>query len=109
MISRMQLKMSCVLMDSGERENNERQMQLNRQHLAEWDAQLAQETRDRMALEEQHKQDNIRSYLEEINVHDRSVLEAQQRQTIDALVKQNRLTRISMLKRHNQENDNLSQ
>jgi hypothetical protein len=90
-------------MDSRERSITEQRTQLTHQHDAEWHAQLVQETRDRIALEEQFKQDQ--SDQDEINVYDRALLVAQQQQSLNDLVRQNRITRIAMLKRHTRENE----
>ena len=95
--------------DRGEQEKNERRLELNRQHLAEWNTQLAQETQFRLALESQHRDEHERSYLEEINLYDQASLETRQRQAVNELVQQNRLTRINMLKRHKREGDALNE
>ncbi|MDB5243699.1 MAG: hypothetical protein JWP57_4324 [Spirosoma sp.] len=90
-----------------EKKESEQQIQLNRQHLTEWNDLLSQEIRVRMALERKHQQEQTQSYLEEINFRDRAVLATRQVVAIKELIKQNRLVRITMSKRHSQENQDL--
>jgi MFS superfamily sulfate permease-like transporter len=92
---------------STEPEKNELQVQLNRQHLHEWNAHLDLEIQVRDALLKKHQQENIRLHLEEINFHERTMLVTRQAQELDELKHQDRETRIATQKRHAQEKTDL--
>ncbi|GAB4020024.1 hypothetical protein GCM10028808_59780 [Spirosoma migulaei] len=95
-------------MDS-EREKSEQRIELNRQHLKEWNANLALEIEVRFALIKKHEQENIRLYLEEINFHERATLAIRQARELDELKHQDREGRIVTQKRQAQEKVALDQ
>lgn len=84
-------------------------MQLNRQHLTEWNANLALEVEVRYALIKKHEQENSRLYLEEINFHERATLATRQAQELGELRHQDREGRIATQKRQAQEKTILDQ
>lgn len=80
-----------------------------RQHLAEWNAQLALEAQARMALDDKHQEEQIWGYSDEINFVGRAALITQQVKAIRELTNRNRAIRIAMRQRHQQEDDDLNQ
>lgn len=90
-----------------DKEKNEQRIQLNRQHLKEWNDLLSNEIRTHIALDDQHKQEHRQSYLDEINFRDRAMLATRHLDAIRELVQQNRIIRITMQKRHSQEQKDL--
>ena len=90
-------------------EKSKQRFALNRQHLAEWNAQLALEVRARIALDDKHIQEHKQAYLDEINFRDRASLATSQLDAIHELIRQNRAVRIMMRQRHQQEDEDLNQ
>jgi hypothetical protein len=92
-----------------DKENNEPRMHLYLLHLAEWNAHLALEVQVRITLDEKHKEERKKAYSNEIGSRDGAILAAIQLSVIHELIKQNRVTRIAMRKRHTQESEELNQ
>ena len=90
-------------------EKSKQRFALSRQHLAEWNTQLASEVRTRMALNDKHTQEHKQAYLNEIDVRDRALLATSQLDAIHELVRQNRAIRIMMRQRHQREDEALNQ
>lgn len=89
-------------------EKSKQRFALSRQHLAEWNAQLAEETRARIALDDKHKEEHIWTYSDEINFVGRAGLATQHAKAIKELSCKHRATRIAMRQRHQQEDDDLN-
>ncbi len=89
-------------------DKDEERIQLNRQHLKEWNDQLDLEVRSRIALDKKHKNEHKQAQLEEVNFLDRAALAKRQVVEIRELSQQNRLARIAIRKRHTQECDELN-
>lgn len=92
-----------------DQENNEQRMHLYLLHLAEWNAHLTLEVQVRIALDERHKEEHKQAYSNEIDSRDRAILAASQLSEIQELIKQNRVVRIAMRRRHIQESEELNQ
>lgn len=90
-------------------EKSKQRFALSRQHVAEWNAQLASEVGARIALDNKHTQEHKQAYLNEIDVRDRVLLATSQLDAIHKLVRQNRAARIMMRQRHQRENEALNQ
>ena len=90
-------------------EKNEQRFTLNRQHLAEWNAQLALEVQARIALDDKHKEEHTWTYSDEINFIGRAALATKHLKAIRELVSHHRATRITMRQRHQQEDEDLNQ
>lgn len=89
-------------------EKNEQRFALNRQHLAEWNAQLALEVQARIALDDKHQEEHTWTYSDEINFVGRASLVTQHLKAIKELISYNRATRIAMRLRHQQEDEDLN-
>ncbi|MBO0951564.1 hypothetical protein [Fibrella forsythiae] len=68
----------------------------------QWQAHLAYETKTRIALEAQQKEEEEQSYLYEINLTDRALLTARHQEERKALLHQHRAMRIGLRKSHDQ-------
>lgn len=88
-------------------EKNEQRFTLNRQHVAEWDAQLALEVQERITLDDKHKEEHTWTYSDEINFIGRAALTAKHLKEIKELVSHHRAIRIAMRLRHQQEDEEL--
>lgn len=72
--------------------------QTDRLYEQRWQAHLSYEMRTRLALEQQHKEEEVQSYLYEINLADRALLVARQEAERKALLQQHRAMRIALRK-----------
>ncbi|RYF74031.1 MAG: hypothetical protein EOO39_09315 [Cytophagaceae bacterium] len=81
-------------------EQDNQDSQSDRSYEQQWQAHLAYETRTRLALEEQQKQEEEQSYLYEINLSDRALLTTRHQEERKALLHQHRLMRIALRKSH---------
>lgn len=85
------------------REYNEQGDQLNQSNQSyeqRWQAHLAYETRTRLTLEAQQKEEEGQSYLYEINLTDRGLLVCRQQEEREAMLQQHRAMRIALRKSH---------
>lgn len=90
-------------------EKHEQRFALNRQHVAEWNAQLALEVQERIALDDKHKKECTWTYSDEINFVGRAALAIKHLEAIKELVSHHRATRIAMRQRHQQEDEDSNQ
>ena len=77
-------------------------------HQNEWNENLCLEMKSRQVLDEQHKRERDKLPLDEINVHERNMLEAKQAQEVKELVNQNNKIRIVLRQRHLRDLDMLN-
>lgn len=74
--------------------------QSERHDQQQWRAQLAYEMKTKLALQERHKEEEVQSYLYEINLACRVLLVARQEEERKALLHQHRGMRIALKKAH---------
>ncbi|RYF75412.1 MAG: hypothetical protein EOO39_06975 [Cytophagaceae bacterium] len=83
-------------------EQGDQDRQSNRSHEQHWQEHLAYEVRTRLALVEQQKEEEVQSYLYEINLADRALLVYRHQEERKAQSHQHRAMRIALRKGHNQ-------
>jgi hypothetical protein len=89
-------------------EKNKLRFALNRQQLAEWNAQLALEVQARIALSDKHQEEYSWAYSDEINFLGRAPLATQHLKALKELTTVHRATRIALRQRHQQEEHDLT-